>query len=342
MKGRAIFMLVVALLIAGGAVWLARGWLDSQVRTVVVTEKPEAPQATIVVAAEPLRFGMRLNANYLKEIPWPAGDLPDGAFSTVDDLVSGEDERVVLQAIQQNEPVLVSKVSDPGGRATLSALIDETMRAVTIRVNDVFGVAGFVLPSDRVDILLTRTVNEQPMTNILIQNVRVLAIDQTASDDKEKPTVVKAVTLEVSPPQAQKLALSASVGTLSLALRNRTNTNLASSRTMGLGDLTAGEGNDVMTATTQPEQGKTPVEKVSPAPRKVVTVRPKRDSLADVRVVRALDPETVKVIEENEPQAGRAPAGAPRSLTPGATLPTAKPIPGSSLAPAGRGPEKQI
>lgn len=340
MKGRAIFMLFFALVAAGGAVWLARGWLDSQIKTVVVTEEAKAPVATIVVANELMPFGRRITANYLKVIPWPAGDIPVGAFSTVEELTNEKDVRVVLQAIQLNEPVLKTKISDPGGRATLSAVIDETMRAVTIRVNDVFGVAGFVLPSDRVDILLTRSINEQPTTNILIQNVRVLAIDQTSSNEKDNPKVAEAVTLEVSPTQAQKLALSASVGTLSLALRNRANTDLSASRAMRLGDLSAGEGND-----TESASGLNPVTpaKVVKTSTKTKTVRPRKDNLANIRIMRALDPETVKVIEEkNSASKGivSATPGAPRTLTPNATTPI-KPLSENSTSPSAT-PEKRI
>ncbi|MEH6526551.1 MAG: Flp pilus assembly protein CpaB [Sneathiella sp.] len=340
MKGRAIFMLFFALVAAGGAVWLARGWLDSQIKTVVVTEDAKAPVATIVVANELMPFGRRITANYLKVIPWPAGDIPVGAFSTVEELTSDKDVRVVLQAIQLNEPVLETKISDPGGRATLSAVIDETMRAVTIRVNDVFGVAGFVLPSDRVDILLTRAINEQPTTNILIQNVRVLAIDQTSSNEKDNPKVAEAVTLEVSPAQAQKLALSASVGTLSLALRNRSNTDLSTSRAMRLGDLSSGEGND-----TDGASGLKPATpaKVVATSTKTKSVRPRKDNLANIRIMRALDPETVKVIEEKNSTSKSivsATPGAPRTLTPNATVPI-KPLSENSTSPSAT-PEKRI
>ena len=105
MKGRAILMLVFALIIAGGAVWLARGWLDSQVKTVIVTEKAKTPETTIVVANEIMRFGLHIESGHLKEIPWASDSIPDGAFSKIEDIVNGKDQRVVLQAIQRNEAV---------------------------------------------------------------------------------------------------------------------------------------------------------------------------------------------------------------------------------------------
>jgi pilus assembly protein CpaB len=120
--------------------------------------------------------------------------------------------------------VLTSKITGPGQRATLSAVLTEGMKAVSIRVNDVLGVAGFVLPGDRVDILLSRNIRnvqggDEAVVDVLLQSVTVLAIDQVADNSKENPTVVKAVTLEVSTKDAQKLTLAAGIGQLSLALR---------------------------------------------------------------------------------------------------------------------------
>lgn len=126
----------------------------------------------------------------------------------------------------------------PPVRATLSSLIGEDRRAITIRVNDVLGVGGFVLPGDRVDILLTRAaVNETPATDVLLQNVRVLGIDQEASDKKDTPMVARAVTIEVTPEEAQRITLGTQVGTLSLALRNAADGASAKVRTISLHDL---------------------------------------------------------------------------------------------------------
>jgi len=112
------------------------------------------------------------------------------------------------------------KITGPGQRATLSAMLGEGMKAVTIRVNDVEGVAGFVLPGDRVDIVLTRSGEKNNAVNdVVIQDVRVLAVDQLADQRADKPSVVKAVTIEVDPTEGQKVALAATVGTLSLLLR---------------------------------------------------------------------------------------------------------------------------
>ena len=132
----------------------------------------------------------------------------------------GGGKRVVLTAIEPNEPVLRSKITGPGQRATLSAMLRDGMKAVTVRVNDVDGVGGFVLPGDHVDVALTRQVDKaNGTTDVVLQNARVLAIDQLADERLDKPTVVKAVTLEVDTVGAQKLSLAASLGSLSLMLR---------------------------------------------------------------------------------------------------------------------------
>jgi len=219
MRNIAIGLLIVALLLGGAAVWgvrsLAAGAQAQGVRT-----------DGLVVAARPIAFGETLTPDLLKIQPWPKDARPEGSFKTLAEL-TGETPRVALRAIAANEPILASRVSGPGGRATLSALIEAGMRAVTIRVDDVFGVAGFVLPGDFVDVILTRpegensASNENMRTDVLLQSVRVLAVDQLASENKDEPVVAKAATIEVSPEQAQKLALAAQVGTLSLALRGK-------------------------------------------------------------------------------------------------------------------------
>jgi pilus assembly protein CpaB len=174
----------------------------------------------VVVAATPLRFGDRLTLDNLREIPWTAGALPVGAFHTRTALLDAKlGDRQVLTAIGANEPIMDWKITGPGQRATLSAVLTEGMKAISIRVNDVQGVAGFVLPGDRVDVMLSRTQDNQAFVDVLLQNIKVLAIDQTADDKKENPTVAKSVTVEVSTLDAQKLTLAAGVGQLSLALR---------------------------------------------------------------------------------------------------------------------------
>jgi pilus assembly protein CpaB len=192
---------------------------------------------TLVVAAKPLRFGNELNASVLREVTWPENALPEGAYAKIGDVITGG-RRVALTAIEPNEPVLRSKITGPGQRATLSAMLRDGLKAVTIRVNDVDGVGGFVLPGDHVDIELTRQLDKTNATNeVVMQGVRVLAIDQIADERLEKPAVVKAVTLEVDVVGAQKLALASSVGSLSLVLRKAGENNAEYARRITLSDL---------------------------------------------------------------------------------------------------------
>ena len=156
----------------------------------------------------------------LREQPWPEHALPAGGFSKISELL-GSGRRVVLTAIEPNEPVLALKITGPGQRATLSALVKPGMKAVTIRVNDVEGVGGFVLPGDRVDVVLTRQIDKgSATTEVVLQNAKVLAVDQIADDRAAKATVAKSVTLEVEHRRSAK-SLAGLLGRQSVAAAAR-------------------------------------------------------------------------------------------------------------------------
>jgi pilus assembly protein CpaB len=204
------------------AVFLAQTWLNNQeaarMKSLEANRKAPPPERTIVVAARPLRFGEPLTATALRELPWPQNAMPAGAFGSIADLTAAR--RVVLAPIETNEAILASEITGPGQRATLSAVLDPGMTAVTVRVNDVEGVAGFVLPGDHVDVVLTRQGEKNTAaTDVVIEDAKVLAIDQVADQKTDKPSVVKAVTLEVNVTDGEKIALASTVGTLSLLLR---------------------------------------------------------------------------------------------------------------------------
>jgi pilus assembly protein CpaB len=222
------------------AVFLAQTWLNSQadarMKSLDAQRKAPAPERTIVVANRALRFGDELNATALREQPWPGDALPAGAFGKIADLTAAK--RVVLMPIDVNEAVLASKITGPGQRATLSAVLADGMKAVTIRVNDVGGVAGFVLPGDHVDVLLTRQGEKNTAsTDVVIEDTPVLAIDQVADERTDKPSVVKAITLEVNVTDGQKIALASTVGTLSLLLRKAGELADGDTRRVTSGDL---------------------------------------------------------------------------------------------------------
>jgi pilus assembly protein CpaB len=218
------------------AVFVAQAWLNRQaeLRLRNMDTKPQTVATrTIVVAAAPLRFGAHLSAPMLREVAWPQAAIPAGTFASIND-VMGPGKRIVLAAIEPNEPILRSKITGPGQRATLSAVIEPGMKAVTVRVNDVEGVGGFVLPGDHVDVLMTRQPGN---TDVVLQNAKVLAVDQLADDSAARPTVAKAVTLEVDTIAAQKLSLAASLGSLTLALRKAGAAEVEGTRRVTVGDL---------------------------------------------------------------------------------------------------------
>ncbi|QGY00203.1 Flp pilus assembly protein CpaB [Roseovarius faecimaris] len=249
MRFSTIASLLIAVILAGLAVYGAQNWLDlerQQFASDLLQRQSQAeaeakPENTIVVANEAISFGERIDNTKVREIAW-AGDLkPEGSFDTVDALVVGTTEdtaRFALTSMAPGEPILASKVTDPGQRAKLSTALSPGKKAISIRVNDVLGVAGFVLPGDRVDILLTRKDGKGgSFVDVLLQGVKVLAIDQIADDRKDKPSVVRTVTFEVDTSEAQKLVLASNVGTLSLALRNVASNDIEANERITINDL---------------------------------------------------------------------------------------------------------
>jgi Flp pilus assembly protein CpaB len=244
LRASTIVMIGFAVVFGLLAVFIAQAWLNNQAsmqaKNFEANKKSVAMQ-TVVVAKQPLRFGTELTASMLQEEPWPVASMPAGAFTKISDVLHGG-RRVVLTAIEPNEPVLSLKITGPGERATLSALVKPGMKAVTIRVNDVEGVGGFVLPGDRVDVVLTRQIEKgSATTEVVLQNTRVLAVDQSADERAAKAAVAKSVTLEVSTVEAQKVWLASSVGNLSLLLRKAGDVAETKSRKITLNDLSGNE-----------------------------------------------------------------------------------------------------
>lgn len=247
LRNRNLLIVAIAALIGIVAVIIANGYL-SGVETRQETAAEEGRLVQIAVARVPLEYGATLAAENVRMVSWPSTSLPAGAFQSLKGLYGAAQPRVVLRPIEAGEPILPGKITGFGGRASLSELIETDMRAVAVRINEVAGVAGFVLPGDRVDILLTRTpkldgeVGEvDPVTDVLLQNIRVIAIDQQPSEKKTDVVVGKTATLSVDQQGAQKLALAGQVGTLSMALRNAVNQDEFASSTVGTRDL--GQGN---------------------------------------------------------------------------------------------------
>jgi pilus assembly protein CpaB len=183
--------------------------------------KPVVVMQRIVVAAEPLKLGTRLDASNVKTIPWPQGQPVTGMFTKVEDVAN----RAVITSVAENEPILESKLASLQSGAGLAATIPEGMRAMSVAVNDVVGVAGFVTPGTMVDVLVTGASASGNITRTILENVRVLAAGQKVEQDKEgKPQTVPVITLLVTPDDAAKLAMASTEGKIQLALRNTIDT----------------------------------------------------------------------------------------------------------------------
>jgi pilus assembly protein CpaB len=249
---RAIAMMAIAILFGLAAVVFASRWLLSQ---------PGASAGRIAVAAVDISLGQRLTPEMFKLADWPAHSVPKGAFIDPQKL----NGRVLKNNLVMGEPVSEAKLAPAGTLGGLSALITEGKRAITVRVNDVIGVAGFALPGNYVDIIVSMqkdvppgsTAREQNISKIVLERILVLAVAQEVNRDETKPKVVNAVTLEVTPEQAEKLDLARSVGTLSLALRNQVDPESA---------LTEGATKLTLLPAAEPPPPK-------PAPKPVVVVR---------------------------------------------------------------------
>ncbi|WP_422648267.1 Flp pilus assembly protein CpaB [Cupriavidus sp. H18C1] len=218
-NARAILMLLVALAAGVAAVIAASRWLMQQSSNSV---------AQVVVAASDINLGQPIGPEQLRMVSWPSGSVPPGAFTNAA-LLQG---RVARTSVLRGEPLLEAKLAPQGTKGGLSAVIGEGKRAITVRVNDVVGVAGFALPGNLVDVIVNTAAEarrngaasgngEASISKIVLEKILVLAVAQQVSRDDTQPKVVNAVTLEVTPEQAEKLDVARSVGTLSLVLRNQ-------------------------------------------------------------------------------------------------------------------------
>jgi pilus assembly protein CpaB len=211
---RTFYLFVVALALGVTATWLANRWLQDRLTP---AENADANTTAVVVAALEIPFGQKIEPAHLKTIQWPKDSIPDGTF---DDVVKVEG-KIANQMITKGELVLEKRVVDEVNGSTLSAILTPGKRAVTVRVNDVIGVGGFLLPGNRVDVLASRKDRDRRAhTKTLLEDLKVLAVDQTAATDQDKPVVVRAVTLEMEPKNAEKLIQATEEGSVQLALRN--------------------------------------------------------------------------------------------------------------------------
>lgn len=214
-SSRALIMIVISIVLALAAVVFAARWISRQAN--MATTK-------VAVAAVDISVGARVSPEMVRFADWPSGSKPKGSFAEIKDL----QERVTRSHILAGEPVLEARLAPVGAKGGLSAVVAEGKRAMTVRVNDVVGVAGFALPGNYVDILVStqdeakrEAGKDTNISKLVLERILVLAIAQEANQNDVKPKVVNAVTLEVTPEQAEKLDLARSVGQLSLVLRNQ-------------------------------------------------------------------------------------------------------------------------
>ncbi|MCL6684501.1 Flp pilus assembly protein CpaB [Sphingomonas alba] len=217
MRRQSLIALLVAILLGAVAVYLANVFLTNNEEK---TQKALAGTTPVAVASAPLDYGVPVTAEKVKFVEYPNGSLPAGVFTKIDQVLPpGKPARIALRPIAVNEPILAGKISGTGQVASIAATLPPGMRAAAVRINDVSGVAGFVQPNDSVDVLVTRSVNDRDITDVLLQDVRVIAMDQNAKNADGTANIARTATLQVSPLDSQKLALAQQAGSLSLVLR---------------------------------------------------------------------------------------------------------------------------
>jgi pilus assembly protein CpaB len=210
---------------------------------------PQVNGVPVVVAKSALKFGDKLDASKIEVLKVPSNAVPEGAFTTTAQVLAqdGGGAPVVLTPVAAREPLLPAKLSGPGARASVAAEIGDGMRAYTIKVSDVTGVGGHALPGDRVDVVLMRDLSADQnkhnyVSQVVIQNIRVLGVDLNADLSSNKPATPTTATLEVSVADAEKLAVAGDLGKLSLALRKTGSAEIAQTAPMRTDALFGGVG----------------------------------------------------------------------------------------------------
>ncbi len=221
MRIRSLLVTMVGIAVAGGSVYASKEFLAVEQAT--ASADPTGPAlVSVVVAGQDIPFGTTIEAHKLTTIQWPAEAVPAGVYTDYTALLAngGNEPRRARRAMAQGELVLASKVSDFGEKVTIVQTLSPGNRAMAINVNAQSSVGGFVTPGDHVDIVLISGGGTEMRAVTILQNIRIVGIDQQADELDETAQVARTVTVEVSPLQGQKLALAQRAGTLNLSLRN--------------------------------------------------------------------------------------------------------------------------
>ncbi len=214
----AILVLVFGVALSGGALFFASEYFN-EMKASMAQKGPETVR--VLVAKSSLQYGATIKPENLQWVEWPQSAVPPGAFVTAESLLGekGDQKRIVLRSIDPGEPILEGKITKFGESPRMAMNLGEGKRAVSLRIDAVSGVAGFVSAGDRVDILLIRNLSGQLVSSVILQDITVIAIDQRQNSETVSARVGSTVTVEVDTVQAQKLALAQQVGSLSLTLR---------------------------------------------------------------------------------------------------------------------------
>ena len=212
MKRRGLMLIALSLVLGAVAAVTANNWLNSRL------EGSEATGEVVIAAALEIPYGTKVASRHLRRIELPEGMAPPTAYRAFEEI----EGHVAKATIEPGEVLVRSRFVEHDQGSTLAALIEENMRAVTVRVDDVVGVAGFLLPGNRVDVLSIRggQARDRAISDTVLHNVRVLAVDQTTAVQENDPIIVRAVTLELTPPQALVLVKAKAEGKIHLTLRN--------------------------------------------------------------------------------------------------------------------------
>jgi len=214
MRTFAFIVLILGVALAGGAVYYTTKFVDSQIGMM----RSEPGVVRILAAKTRLEPNARIGASQLKWVEWPSDSVPNGVFTSTEALfgADGKDRRFAARTIEPNEPLLRSNISEPNAPATIRNLFEH--RAMSIRISNETAVSGFITPGDHVDILLTRKVEDTLAASVLLQDVEVLAIDQTINSELNTTKVGRTATVAVTTREAQVLTLGQQIGQLSLTL----------------------------------------------------------------------------------------------------------------------------
>jgi pilus assembly protein CpaB len=223
----------------------------------------QASWAKVVIVDQPIEAGKAITADQVKVVDWPGSTVPNGALARTSDVTG----RVAREPMIPGEPVLPGKLAPVNATGGLSSIITQGKRAITVKVNEVVAVAGFAMPGSYVDVLVSgKDASNQPFSRTVLSRVKVLAVAQETAPEKDKPKVVSAVTLELTPVEAEKLDLARSIGVLSLDLRNEFDTAEINSPGVRLQDIVLSQSTPATTPLPA-APAKTGVRKASPSSR---------------------------------------------------------------------------